>query len=93
LTQPLTYQMDQFSEGAGQLEKCQRAAHSTAQERHLNEGLFWTNKPGPEIFVCILDYLFEVSGEQAKSIYSFISSLTAVEPTCISIKKISTISA
>jgi surface carbohydrate biosynthesis protein len=31
-----------------------------------DEGLFWTNKPDPEIFVRILDYLFEVSDEQWK---------------------------
>ena len=29
-----------------------------------DEGLFWTNKPDPDIFVRILDYLFEVSDEQ-----------------------------
>jgi surface carbohydrate biosynthesis protein len=31
-----------------------------------NEGPFWTNKPDPDIFIRILDYLFEVSDEQWK---------------------------
>jgi surface carbohydrate biosynthesis protein len=31
-----------------------------------DEGPFWTNKPDPDIFVRILDYLFEVSDEQWK---------------------------
>jgi surface carbohydrate biosynthesis protein len=29
-----------------------------------DEGLFWTNKPDPDSFVRILDYLFEVTDEQ-----------------------------
>jgi surface carbohydrate biosynthesis protein len=29
-----------------------------------DEGLFWTNKPNPDSFVRILDYLFEVTDEQ-----------------------------
>jgi surface carbohydrate biosynthesis protein len=31
-----------------------------------DEGPFWTNKPDPDIFIRILDYLFEVSDEQWK---------------------------
>jgi surface carbohydrate biosynthesis protein len=31
-----------------------------------DEGPFWTNKPDPDIFVRILDYLFEVSDEKWK---------------------------
>ena len=31
-----------------------------------DDGLFWTNKPDQDIFVRILDYLFEVSDEQWK---------------------------
>jgi surface carbohydrate biosynthesis protein len=29
-----------------------------------DEGPFWTNKPDPDVFVRILDYLFEVDHEQ-----------------------------
>ena len=32
-----------------------------------DEGPFWTNKPDPDIFIRILDYLFEVSDEQWKN--------------------------
>ena len=31
-----------------------------------DEGPFWTNKPDPDIFIRILDYLFKVSDEQWK---------------------------
>ena len=31
-----------------------------------DEGPFWTNKPDPDIFIRILDYLFEVSYNQWK---------------------------
>ena len=31
-----------------------------------DEGPFWTNKPDSDIFIRILDYLFEVSDEQWK---------------------------
>ena len=33
---------------------------------YQNEGPFWTNKPDSDIFIRILDYLFEVSDEQWK---------------------------
>ena len=44
-----------------------------------DEGPFWTNKPGPDIFTRILDYLFEVSDEQWKKDVESTNFLSLIE--------------